>query len=130
MDRQHVALHALITAIAVTTDSQELATQLDALIEQTRAHFQCEEQWMEASGYTHMAEHLREHRRLLGELEMMRRRLRPATLPLVRAFIRERLPEWLTQHLRGIDSTLAAHLALHHHSGQPRNPKSQRSPPP
>lgn len=111
MDRQHNALLEVIAAIDLGADASLLAAQLDELITHTRDHFACEEEWMEQSTYSHVAEHRSEHRRLLGELEMMRRRIRSATLPLVRAFIQQRLPEWFEQHLRGVDSTLASHLA-------------------
>ena len=110
MDTIHNELLALLKAAEQCRDHASLATQLDVLILHAQNHFETEEQWMEQSTFPHIAEHRSEHRQLLGELVMMRRRLRPVTLPLVRSFISERLPDWLELHLQRMDSLLAAHL--------------------
>lgn len=110
MDTIHSELLVLLAAAEKCRDHITLATQLDTIIQHTQNHFETEEQWMEQSSFPHIAEHRSEHRQLLGELAMMRRRLRPVTLPLVRSFICERLPDWLELHLQRMDSLLAAHL--------------------
>ena len=110
MDSIREELMQLLTAAASCRDASSLAVQLDRIIEHTRDHFAMEEEWMVQIAFPMIAEHRAEHRQLLGELEMMRRRLRPLTLPLVLSFVRERLPEWLALHLTRMDSMLAAHL--------------------
>ncbi len=110
MDAIHEELLQLLDSAADCRNYDDLVPQLDRLIEHTRDHFDTEQQWMERSRFPLIREHLSEHRQLMGELEMMRRRLRPATLPLVRNFITERLPDWLNSHLQRMDSLLAAHL--------------------
>ena len=65
---------------------------------------------MEQFAFPMITEHRAEHKQLLAELEMMRRRLRPLILPLVLSFVRVRLPEWLALHLMRMDSLIAAHL--------------------
>ena len=65
---------------------------------------------MEQLAFPMITEHRAKHKQLLAELEMMRRRLRTLTLPLVLSFVRVRLPEWLALHLMRMDSLLAASL--------------------
>ncbi len=110
MDAIHQELLVLLGSAASCGDHPTLSAKLDALISHTRSHFEIEEQWMVESAFPLIAEHRAEHRQMLGELEMMRRRLRPATIPLARSFLAERLPDWLNQHLQRMDSLLAAHL--------------------
>ena len=110
MDTIHDELLLLLNAAEQCHDHATLATQLDTIIQHTKIHFETEEQWMEQSSFPHIAEHRSEHQQLLGELIMMRRRLRPVTLPLVRSFINERLPDWLELHLQRMDSLLATYL--------------------
>ena len=110
MDAIHEELLQLLQKAAACRDAGSLSTQLDRIIEHTRQHFAIEEEWMAQIFFPMISEHRAEHRQLLGELEMMRRRLRPLTLPLVLSFVRERLPEWLMLHLQRMDSLLAAHL--------------------
>jgi hemerythrin len=110
MDTTHDELLQLLATGGQCRDLATLAPLLDALIAHTERHFQTEELWMVQSEFPLLNEHRSEHRQLLAELAMMRRRLRPATLLLVRSFITERLPDWLNQHLQRMDSLLAAHL--------------------
>ncbi len=110
MDAIHDELAELLDTAGACRDAASLGTQLDRIIDHTRNHFDTEEQWMEQLAFPMRSEHRAEHRQLLAELEMMRRRLRPLTLPLVLSFVRERVPDWLVLHLQRMDSLLAAHL--------------------
>ncbi len=110
MDGVHEELLELIKCAAACRDAHSLSLQLERLIEHTRDHFSTEEVWMEEAAFPMITEHRAEHKQLLAELEMMRRRLRPLTLPLVLSFVRKRLPEWLALHLMRMDSLLAASL--------------------
>ena len=110
MDAVHEELVQLLERAAECRDAGSLGRQLDRIIEHTRDHFANEEEWMSQIAFPMITEHRAEHRQLLGEMEMMRRRLRPLTLPLVLSYVRERLPEWLSLHLMRMDSLLAANL--------------------
>jgi hemerythrin len=110
MDTMHEELVELLHSAAACRDSRSLTHYLDLLIEHSRDHFAKEEAWMAQAAFPMITEHRAEHRQLLGEMEMMRRRLRPLTLPLVLSYVRERMPEWLMLHLQRMDSLLAAHL--------------------
>jgi hemerythrin len=110
MDAVHEELLQLLQRAAACRDAHSLGAALDQIIEHSRDHFATEEAWMSKIAFPMITEHRAEHRQLLGEMELMRRRLRPLTLPLVLAFVRERLPEWLMLHLQRMDSLLAAHL--------------------
>ncbi len=110
MDAVHEELVQLLQRAAACRDARALGVELDSIIAHTHNHFATEEAWMEQSAFPMISEHRAEHRQLLGEMEMMRRRLRPLNLSLVRSFVCERLPEWLMLHLQRMDSLLAAHL--------------------
>ena len=116
MDATHDELTQLLASGSYCRDVATLAPLLDELIAHTQAHFEKEEQWMSQTTFAHITEHRNEHRQLLAEMSMMRRRLRPVTVALVRSFISERLPDWLQLHLQRMDSLLAAHLN-HHQCG-------------
>jgi hypothetical protein len=62
--------------------------------------------------------HEGEHHRVLGELQQLNRTLKRGRLPLVRAFVKQGLPEWFDNHLSMMDAALVAHvnLAQHHTS--------------
>lgn len=110
MDTTHDELLQLLATGGECRELVTLVPLLDELITHTERHFQTEELWMVQSDFPHLNEHRSEHRQLLAELQLMQRRLRPATVPLVRGFITERLPDWLQLHLQRMDSLLAAHL--------------------
>lgn len=110
MDRTHDELHALIEQAAECKDAAGLATALDGIIEHTEQHFKQEEEWMEQCQFKLIKEHLAEHRQLMGEMNMMKKRLRPMTKGLVYSFIQEKLPDWLAMHLQKMDSLLASEL--------------------
>lgn len=112
MDAVHEELVQLLELAASCRDAKSLGEELDRIIEHSRDHFEREEKWMSEIAFAMITEHRAEHRQLLGEMEMMRRRLRPLTLPLVLAFVRERLPEWLALHLMRMDSLLAAGMKV------------------
>jgi hemerythrin-like metal-binding protein len=110
MDATHDELLQLLATGGQCRELATLVPLLNELIAHTERHFQTEELWMVQSKFPHLIEHRSEHRQLLAEMQLMQRRLRPATVPLVRSFITERLPDWLQLHLQRMDSLLAAHL--------------------
>jgi hemerythrin len=65
---------------------------------------------MRSSKYRGLPEHESEHHRVLGELQQLNRGLKRGRILLVRAYVREGLPEWFNSHLAMMDSALAMHL--------------------
>ena len=86
------------------------AELFSAFLRHTQAHFAAEEQLMLSSGFGLVGEHTGEHRGLLGEMARLEQRLQQGKTSLARAFVRERLPEWLERHIRQIDSQFALFL--------------------
>lgn len=109
MDRTHREFIDLLDELNNAT-GEEFIGLFQALKTHTQHHFDQELEWMQQSGFTSTAEHNDDHRRILGELAQMEKRLRPATLPLVKAYLADRLPQWFELHINTMDSALAAHL--------------------
>ncbi len=89
---------------------REFIALFQALVNHTRAHFTVEGNLMRASKYRGLPEHESEHHRVLGELLQLNRTLKRGHLPLVRAYVKEGLPEWFDTHLAMMDAALAMHL--------------------
>lgn len=89
---------------------EEFVSLFHSLKAHTQKHFDHELSLMQQSHFTSTAEHNDDHQRILGEINQMEKRLRPATLPLVKAWASERLPQWFELHITTMDSALAAHL--------------------
>lgn len=109
MDTIHLEFIRQVEALG-RCGSAEFPALFQALIEHTRAHFSEEGRLMRASKYAGLAEHESEHHRVLGELLQLNRSLRRGRLPLVRAYVRQGLPEWFDTHVATMDSALAMHL--------------------
>jgi len=88
----------------------EFPALFQVLINHTRSHFNEEGRLMRESKYPGLAMHEGEHHRMLGELQQLNRTLKRGRLPLVRAFVKQGLPEWFNTHLAMMDSALAAYL--------------------
>ena len=94
----------------IASDDEAFPALFAALISHTRAHFDDEGQLMRQSKYPGLSMHEGEHHRVLGELQQLNRTLKRGHLPLVRAFVKQGLPEWFDTHLAMMDGALAAHL--------------------
>jgi len=53
-----------------------------------------------------------QHHRVLGELQQLNRTLKRGRMPLVRAFVKQGLPEWFDNHLSMMDAALVAYLKI------------------
>jgi len=109
MDNTH---REFITQVAAlnAAGSAEFPALFQALINHTREHFTAEGHLMRTSKYAGIPEHESEHHRVLGELQQLNRSLKRGHLPLVRAYVKEGLPEWFDTHLAMMDAALVAHL--------------------
>ena len=109
MDSVHREFIAQVAAL-IAAGNDEFPALFQALIDHTRAHFTKEGQLMRSSKYRGLPEHESEHHRVLGELLQLNRSLKRGRLTLVRAYVREGLPEWFDTHLATMDAALAMHL--------------------
>lgn len=111
MDETHREFVALVNALDGVADG-EFRRRFTELCAHTAGHFAREEALMDETRFPSAAEHKDEHRKVLGEMEQFRRRVERGVLPLGRAYVRERLPEWFALHAATMDSALAAHLKV------------------
>ncbi len=109
MDSTHREFIEQVAAL-VAAGNTEFPALFQALVNHTAAHFKAEGALMRASKYRGLPEHEGEHHRVLGELQQLNRSLKRGHLPLVRAYVKEGLPEWFDTHLAMMDAALAMHL--------------------
>jgi hemerythrin-like metal-binding protein len=109
IDNTHREFISQVAAL-ITASNAEFPALFQALVNHTREHFTAEGVLMRASKYRGIPEHEGEHHRVLGELQQLNRSLKRGHLPLVRAYVKEGLPEWFDTHLAMMDGALVAHL--------------------
>lgn len=112
MDEMDATHREFITQVAalIAADNTAFPALFQALVNHTRDHFMAEGKLMRESKYRGLPEHESEHHRVLGELQQLNRSLKRGHLPLVRAYVKEGLPEWFDTHLAMMDSALVMHL--------------------
>ena len=109
MDATHREFIAQVAAL-IAASNAEFPALFQALVNHTREHFIAEGRLMRESKYRGLPEHESEHHRVLGELQQLNRSLKRGHLPLVRAYVKEGLPEWFDTHVAMMDAALAMHL--------------------
>lgn len=109
LDRAHEEFILQVAALIQSSDV-EFPALFQLLINHTRSHFNEEGQLMRSSKYPGLAMHENEHHRMLGELQQLNRTLKRGHLALVRAFVKQGLPEWFDIHLSMMDAALVSHL--------------------
>jgi hemerythrin len=80
-----------------------------ALVEHTHRHFDHESELMRRCRFPAIEEHEAEHRRILGEMYYLSRRVADGRLAMARAYV-EGVPIWFANHLATMDAALAACL--------------------
>lgn len=98
--------------LAQQADDNALQALFDALYAHCQHHFATEEALMIARHYRGLSEHRQEHQHLLGEMAGMKRSLQRGRRALVRSWLRERLPEWLAQHVRQLDAQMVRSIGV------------------
>lgn len=111
MDGYHREFLDILSALAVAPDSL-FPGLYNQLMRHVAEHFGQEETLMRETRFPSMAEHLDEHKRILGELTVMQSRAQRGRLAMPREFINTRMPEWFQLHLVTMDSALAGHLKV------------------
>ena len=109
MDDTHREMVDLINRVA-EAGKETFAERFGELVAHTHQHFAHELELMQTSGDPAQKEHEHQHAKLLGELAAMQARVNRGQFTMARAFVAERLPEWLQLHAASMDSMLAAHL--------------------
>jgi hemerythrin-like metal-binding protein len=109
IDTTHREFIAQVAAL-IAASNAEFPPLFQTLVNHTAAHFKAEGLLMRSSKYRGLPEHESEHHRVLGELQQLNRSLKRGHLPLVRAYVKEGLPEWFDTHLAMMDGALVMHL--------------------
>ncbi len=112
LDTAHREFIELVAQLNAASDA-EFPALFQTLVTHTREHFIAEGKLMREAKYQGLGVHEGEHHRVLGELQQLNRSLKRGRLPLVRAYVREGLPEWFDTHLSMMDSALVAFLNKH-----------------
>jgi hemerythrin len=114
LDEQHVELYRMLQDAAKALDGTRaaldaaLATFVDALMD----HVAIEERLMDETLYPERVRHKSAHELFVADFERMRTELREfGPTPVVQDWVRRRIPEWLSFHVRVNDQPLAAWLA-------------------
>lgn len=108
MDDTHREFVDLLNAVLQTADAQ-LLVQWEALVDHTQEHFDREDRWMLATGFTADNCHASQHKIILQIMREGTRRGREGELHVPRQMARE-LAVWFPQHAQAMDGALALHL--------------------
>ena len=109
IDGAHRDFIEQVAALIAASDA-DFPPLFQTLVTHLREHFIAEGKLMREAKYQGLGIHEGEHHRILGELQQLNRTLKRGRLPLVRAYVREGLPEWFDTHLTMMDGALVAFL--------------------
>ncbi len=121
------SVEAIENAVRRGADPVMLAELMGGLLERTREHFAVEERLMDEAAHPERDSHVREHQRLVGQLDHLRG-LYASGKPRSAAGLMGELRPWLLEHIEGPDRKLAEHLkAAGAQSAEP-TPRSKPAP--
>jgi hemerythrin-like metal-binding protein len=109
IDKDHEKFIDLLNAL-YTANNTDFPALFQQLYEHTEQHFERENQLMTQSAYPGIADHKAEHQRILGEFKQFKSRVEKGLIVFGRAFVKDRLPQWLVFHVTTMDTALATHL--------------------
>lgn len=109
MDDTHREFIQLLNELDAA-DNAAFPALFDQLIGHTQLHFQQEDRLMTESQFPAYSEHHGEHQRILGELNIFKKRVDKGLISFGRNYVRDRLPEWFRLHAGSMDSALVGHL--------------------
>ena len=114
MDREHAGqlglLNDLKAAVRSGADDSLVYALLDELVEHTNLHFLSEQLAMRLHAYEAYESHLLEHKRLLAEVQNLKRSLATGATTDKHSLI-EALRSWLLVHIQTADKALAEYLS-------------------
>ena len=108
MDTTHREFVDLLNDVLQADDSH-LLPQWEALVDHTQDHFDREDRWMLATGFTADNCHASQHKIILQIMREGTQRGRAGELHVPRQMARE-LTVWFPQHAQAMDAALALHL--------------------
>ena len=100
----------LQSSLAEGKPAEVLAEVLTRLEDASNIHFMSEELLMRLHSWERYEQHTEEHRRLLEELEALRKLFEREDRAALAAAL-ERVQAWLASHIRGMDRAFAAYVA-------------------
>ncbi|KJV07142.1 bacteriohemerythrin [Methylocucumis oryzae] len=109
IDEDHAEFINLLNALDMATNA-DFPALFQHLYEHTEQHFERENVLMTRSAYAGITDHKAEHQRVLGEFKQFKSRVDKGLISFGRAFIKDRLPQWLVLHVTTMDTALATHL--------------------
>jgi len=109
IDKDHEEFIDLLNALDTATNA-DFPALFQQLYEHTEQHFERENQLMTQSAYPGIADHKAEHQRILGEFKQFKSRVEKGLIVFGRAFVKDRLPQWLALHVTTMDTALVNHL--------------------
>ena len=115
IDSQHRGLFDQFAQLLAACDQhrgpEHLRELFDFLDEYVKTHFREEEALMERFDYPEMTRHRQKHRYFIDQLAGLKQELQTSG-PTIQVLIRtnKALIFWLTEHIREVDTGLAAHL--------------------
>lgn len=112
IDSDHQRFSELTTRLK-TSDTDQFKMLFSQLLRHTEQHFIREESLIEKYNYPGKSEHCGEHNRLLQELRQFDQRVQQGRLTMARAYINDRIDEWLHQHISNMDAALIKHIENH-----------------
>lgn len=95
---------------AARAQGRDFIARLEAFVEHLAEHFTREEALMREAADPNLAHHKTEHDRLLAEAAMFLGQSRAGKAHLARSWVQEMFPDWLTRHIRNMDSAAAHHI--------------------
>ncbi|MGQ0709675.1 MAG: hemerythrin domain-containing protein [Rhodoferax sp.] len=108
MDQTHQEFVALLNTVLQAPDAQ-LLPAWEALVDHTQTHFDQEDRWMRATGFSADNCHSSQHAIILKILRDGTTRARCGHLDVPRQMAFELIP-WFEQHAQAMDAALALHL--------------------
>jgi hemerythrin len=113
MEREHAGqlnlLNDLKAAVRSGAEDSVVYALLNELVEQANLHFLSEQLLMKLHAYEAYESHFMEHKRLLAEVQNLKRNLATGTVTDKHSLI-EALRSWLLVHIQTADKTLSEYL--------------------
>lgn len=109
MDATHAKAFQLIDNIN-QSNNEDFPLMVEIFVDHTKEHFEQERLVMVKTDFPAYREHETEHARILGDIIQFQSALKRGRVNFVRQFFKNALPEILENHIRQVDSALAAHI--------------------
>ncbi len=110
MDDIHREFITIYNAVDYSS-TQSYINKLKELFEHTKRHFSYEESQMDQFNYPTSREHKEEHQKVLHEMQFFLEKSNTSIgKQLLKAYYKQKLPDWFDLHLISMDSDLAGFL--------------------